>query len=485
MSITLYQVELQEGERLDAEQIQEYIGLFETNDRPILNKLYKYFVGKNPKIQERKTTNKFGQVGVVSDSPYDEIGVPNNIIPVPYGRTIIETVIGYMFKPGLITYSIPDEQYNEELHALNKANNEPLESSQIATQSSLYGVGYELLYTDVIEGKAVPRFTKIDSRTVIPIYDFSVEENLICAIRFYNVKDVDNAEKTIVEVYYEDIIQIWETDKIDAQTVVFRSGVNTQNLTLKEEFEHFYGQVPINVYRNNEEFIGDFEPITPLIDSYDALISDSMNEFERFAEAYLRLVGESIDTEDLNKIKQSRIFQQLESKDAVSFLTKDVNTEFITFMSNRIIEEIHKQSGIPDLTDEKFAGNVSGVAIKYKLFAFETLASTKEAYFLMGLKNRYKMIGHFLNIRDQNGDKIMDINFKRNLPANLIEIADIMMKLNGEVSRRTRLKLLPGDLIDNIDAELEALKEERENLIDIDQLQREMIEEDELREEDQ
>jgi len=38
--------------------------------------------------------------------------------------------------------------------------------------------------------------------------------------------------------------------------------------------------------------VGDFEPITDLIDGYDNLFSDAMNEFDKFANAYLRLVGQ-------------------------------------------------------------------------------------------------------------------------------------------------------------------------------------------------
>ena len=46
-----------------------------------------------------------------------------------------------------------------------------------------------------------------------------------------------------------------------------------------------------------------------------------------------------------------------------------------------MVEDIHKFAQIPNLTDESFAGNVSGEAMKYKLMGLENIVSVKEAKF--------------------------------------------------------------------------------------------------------
>ena len=54
-------------------------------------------------------------------------------------------------------------------------------------------------------------------------------------------------------------------------------------------------------------------------------------------------------------------------------------------MKNRFNDEIHKFSSTPDLSDDFFSGNASGVAIKYKLYGTETLTAVKERYFKKGI----------------------------------------------------------------------------------------------------
>ena len=57
--------------------------------------------------------------------------------------------------------------------------------------------------------------------------------------------------------------------------------------------------VPIAIYKNNEEEQGDFEQVISLIDAYDKMESDSLNDFEYFVDAYLALYGFTAEPEDI------------------------------------------------------------------------------------------------------------------------------------------------------------------------------------------
>lgn len=46
---------------------------------------------------------------------------------------------------------------------------------------------------------------------------------------------------------------------------------------------------------------------------------------------------------------------------------------------------------LPDMSDENFAGNSSGVVLAYKLLSFENHAKDKERYFEKGLLGRFKI----------------------------------------------------------------------------------------------
>lgn len=52
---------------------------------------------------------------------------------------------------------------------------------------------------------------------------------------------------------------------------------------------HYYGEVPVIIYLNNEEMKGDFENVISIVDSYDKSQADSANDFEYFTDAYLVL----------------------------------------------------------------------------------------------------------------------------------------------------------------------------------------------------
>ncbi|MDV3545515.1 phage portal protein, partial [Leuconostoc falkenbergense] len=64
----------------------------------------------------------------------------------------------------------------------------------------------------------------------------------------------------------------------------------------------------------------------------------------------------------------------------------------------RLAHDIHKFSHTPDLTDENFAGNASGVAMKYKVLGTIELASTKRKAFEVGLYQRYNIIKALENL---------------------------------------------------------------------------------------
>ncbi len=58
---------------------------------------------------------------------------------------------------------------------------------------------------------------------------------------------------------------------------------------------------------------------------------------------------------------------------------------------------------IPDLSDQTFGTNLSGVAIKYKLMGFEQHVRNKERYFTKALKQRFELYVNFLSLKGAMG----------------------------------------------------------------------------------
>ena len=96
-------------------------------------------------------------------------------------------------------------------------------------------------------------------------------------------------------------------------------------------------------------------------------------------------------------------------------------------------EDIHKLCLVPDLTDEHFAANISGVAMRYKLLGLEQLTRVKERWFREGLNGRMRLYAAFLERRGALAPAPDDVRvmFTRSLPANNLEEARTLEALSG------------------------------------------------------
>ena len=198
---------------------------------------------------------------------------PNNKIANSYASYITDTLVGYfMGKP--VSYNADDDKVLEELNMIFEYNDEADENIELAKNASIYGVAYEMLYMSEEE----VRFKSLDPKQCIPIFDDTIDSNLLAFIRYYDNYDVvQDKTTTIIELI------------TDTTITRYQCGNNYSNFTLLDSYKHYFGMVPIAIFKNNEEELGDFETVISLIDAYDKLESDSLNDFEYFVDAYLAL----------------------------------------------------------------------------------------------------------------------------------------------------------------------------------------------------
>jgi SPP1 family phage portal protein len=430
--------------------IIDFIKTYESEVVPKYDKLWQYYLGKNTTILDKR-----------SPDPNN----PDNRTPVSYGRKIITTFTGYAYRPRYITYKSENQRLLDELMITFNENNEHIKTSLNGRNTGIFGVSYELLYIDQSKrtGKPEVKFAIIDPREMILIYDYSLDQEKKMAIRVYPIDE----ENWKVVLYYPDRVQYYDLKRDKWRY--------TNELTLTGEEQNFFGEVPVIAYYLGQEAQGIIEPVLPLIDDYDLLISDSMNEFDRFAHAYLLLVKMSLSDQTksaspgvfksaLALIKQRRVFEQLPDKDAVSFLTKDIPTDYIKFMTELIKEQIHTQSHVPDLGSSAFKDGVSGVAIQRLMFDFENVVSNAEAEFDTGLYDRIRLITVFFgltNRADGDFDEIT-ISHKRNAPLNLAEYADTSLTMSqAGFSRASIVEIWPDDVFPDVEQELARQDEDR------------------------
>ena len=242
---------------------------------------------------------------------------------------------------------------------------------------------------------------------------------------------------------------------------------------VNEPVPHYFGNVPIIEYRNNKLCIGDFEQQISLIDAYNKLTSDRVNDKEQFVEALLVIYGSLMgdDNEEVSevmKILKENGLLELPADARAEYISRTFDENGMEVLRKAIKEDIYTFSHVPNLTDENFVGNSSGVAMEYKLLGLQMITGEKEKYYKKGLKKRIELFCNYLNLKaiaiNPNNVKI---TFTRKLPKNLNELAQMIANLSGKVSTETLIEQLP--FVEDASSEIEKVKQENEENVKLQQ----------------
>lgn len=402
-----------------------------------------------------------------------EDGKPNNRLAHGFCRYISNMATSYfMGKP--IRYIVKDDGYKEALKKVFKNNHINALNFEVSKEASKKGIGFYLIF---INEKSQLRMKKMDAESIIPVYSPLLDEFLEAAVRIWSEQDIDGA----VVAEYADVYD-------DTYIYHFRCGKGEMEYHMEGETEpHMLADIPVIVVWNNEDRLGDFEPHISLNDAYDSAQSDTGNDMDYFTDAYLAISGASEimlegltgDEEDEEKenraaksLRKNRILF-LDEKGQAQWLVKQVNDAASENYKSRLYKDIFFLSQVPALSDESFAGNLSGVAIKYKLIGLEELAIMKENQFCSAQTKMIEIITEYLNTK---GNKSWDADtveqkYDRNFTENLAEMIENAAKLEDIVSKETQLDILPSDIVDDTAKELARLKKEAldaENLTKVD-----------------
>ncbi len=392
-------------------------------------KLKRYYSGKH---------NILNKIGRKHDAP-------NNKLVSNFPSYISNMSTGF-FIGQPITYKT-DSVHEKELQSLLeifKYNDESAHNLDLAEEASVTGTAYEILYVD---GDAKIRLASLPSEEVIVICDSTLEENIICAVRHFKVYGLDLST-------YDEYVDVYDDHAIKHYS--YSGG----SLKLLSTEEHYFGDVPIVEYANNHQRKGDFEDVLTLVDAYNKAQSLTLDDMEDFTDAFLVLKGMSgTDDEDIKELRKEKAIL-LDEGGAAEWLIKNINDTYVENVKTRLEKDIHKFAQIPDMSDENFTGNMSGVAIKYKLIGLEQIRSRKEREFKKALQRRIELIANILKLQNkaQIDFRDIDVQFTANIPANITEQAQIVNQLDGLISRKTLLGLLP--FVPDPTAEMDELQKE-------------------------
>ena len=372
---------------------------------------------------------------------------PNNHAVNNFAKLIVDTSTAY-FLGEPVTYLCKDKKFLDKFTEVQRDNFSIDVDAELGKLTSIYGHAYELHYLQ----EGIHKFKAVSPYNMFMCYSMGIEEVPQCAVLYESHKDaVSNETITFVQVFTKDSILEFEAIGED---IKFPPTVTP----------HYFGQVPAIEYLANEERQGDFENVITLIDAYNTAVSDSINDIEYWNDAYLLLQNLDATTqEDIEAMKENRVLL-VDGEGDARFITKNVQDTHIENIKDRLTMDIHKFSQTPNLNDEQFATNLSGIAIKYKLLGLENKTAIKERKFTSSLIKRIDLIRNILNIRGNNFNfDYVEPIFTRNIPANLVELGDLVAKIRGLVSDETLRSQLPF-VLDNEEEEARLEKEKEANL---------------------
>lgn len=363
-------------------------------------------------------------------------------------KMIVTNACGYfMGKP--VTYSFNNKQLEPLARDLFYRCDEQAENQTLAKNASKFGVAYELM--------ALNEFKEIYIQSLSPLNTFfvvddSINKNKICAITFWTRKLDNSKEVTRGYVYTREEIYSFE---IQPNNFLISSGVNP-----------FKPIIPVFEYENNDEDSGDYEFVTDLLSAYSKLISSCFDDVDSIANSILALVNAKLSNDENKELKKSRIVQLIGENADIKYVNKVLDTQYVENLRKALRDDIFSITNIPDLTDEKFAGNQSGVALSYKLIGFENLRLIKKNYFEKGLFQRLTCLLNYKNLTNtpkQIAEGDIDITFYTNLPSNIDKDAQIANLYNqGVLSLETALKLM--ESVEDSDEEIKKIQSEKPSI---------------------
>lgn len=367
-----------------------------------------------------------GKHKILSDYPIvdnrSNMRIVNN-----FPRKFVDNEVGYLLgKPiNYISNSDSEEIIDEitkDFDGWEKEHNITLRK-----QSEIYGESYELDYVDA-EGNF--KAATLNPMNTYVLEDGTDERNVILALNIFN-KPFDNT----------DYLDCYMANEI----IHYQIGSNHADGSLVEigRTSHIFGCVPVIVCPANYERISGISDIISLVDAYNQIQSDLVNQIADDRQAYLTITGAKLDEDGLKQMKAMGIVQVPEDG-KISWLTKNINDSFVKNELESIRNEIYNFADEVDIS-QNWTSNTSSVAIQQKLLNLENRVAMREAFMEKAIKQRIRNLFTFIKIKQgkQYDEHDISIKFTRNVPTDLGSLADVISKLTGVCSQETLLSILP------------------------------------------
>lgn len=387
----------------DAEMLGAAVGEFLRTVRPERQRLYDYYRGEQS-VDKGETVR----------------GRPDNRLRAPFPRYITEVHTGYFLGlPPTVAYG---GAAGARYAALSRELDLPHLYFDLGRDLSICGAGFALVWAE----RGGVKVCRCDPCDCFAIRSGDAGAPLLAAVRLF--ASGRGGTRGVLYTAERLVPFVWDG-----------TGV-----TLGAAEENLLHTIPLLPFSNNCQGVGDFAMVTGLVDAYNVLLSGALDDMQSVANAFLALYGMQGTTQrDIEQANRSRILSLSEGGRA-EFVVKNLNHEALGQLEVNLRRSILQLSMTPDLCDEHFAGNSSGVALQYKLWGIEQVRAAKERTFTDGLRALLAVLTEGERLLGRSVDLTGgEVTFYKNLPQDNAALEETLLSLSPLLSRQTILENLP------------------------------------------
>lgn len=381
--------------------------------------LFNYYKGKQPIIFKEKKVRP-------------EI---NNIVVENHANSIVQFKVGYLLEKPVQYVARKDNVDDKSMTSLNdylEIVGKEGKDRQIAHDQAVCGTAYRLALPNKrfeLDNDESPfKVSTVYPANAFVVYSTFAEKEPLLGVITYR-KRIDNQDHTILQAYSAD--HYWEVDM-------------TTTSVLKSE-GHPYGYIPLIEYPYNDERVGAFEVVIPLLDAINKVQSNRLDGVEQFIQALLVFKNSTINRDNLKALLELGAVEISDTgtlKASVEYLTQELNQEQTQVLKNDLLDVVYHIVGMP--SRQKSGGGDTGTAIIYRNGWEEADSKIQdvELMFKDSEKQFLKVILSYTRTLTYNKNKLklsdIEIKFTRRNFENTYQktqILDMMLK-NGKIAPR-------------------------------------------------
>ena len=421
-----------------------------------------------PKYRIKRDYYK-GRHHTIMNKPSTPLGKPDNRLIVNLPKKLTDTFNGFFIgDPIQIRYvdntnQDESDKTNEEISNWMNDVNFTDKASEYAKTADIYGRAYFRVFdtADSID------IAVLSPRDTLIVYDNTPLNNPVIAIN-YSTNGISNdvwVMEDKADYHFSDangefsMVNIQETEEGQPNIL------NQENIHSFEGFSVF--ELP-----ENDERIGIFDNVLSLIDAADEILSSKANDINSISNGILVVTGAQLTDDQLANVKTMHVLNLYDNDDdALSdsnnktpnayYVTPDINDDMQEHMLDRTIEQVYQNAQVVNMNDSKFgqsASAISGIALKQRYQDMMSKAETKASKMDSSLRALFSCLFSKLKV-DANVQNI-EFNHKQSIPKNVLEEAQTVQALDGQVTNETKLSAL--SLVKDTHAEVQNWMNEQE-----------------------